>query len=430
MKMKLHILALGLLAIAAAGCSSDSPDNIGNEEPTPIEEKKDNPIISYAEPIELSAEGIQGVAKQNEFAFKVNKEITKNAGGENTLMSPISLTTCLSMLANGTTDEASKEIIELLIGDGVCLDKFNEVNGYLMSQLTEVDKSSSFVMSNSAWLNKGLTYNSKFESSVKQHYSAGTSIVDLFSSEGKDLINEWTKNSTNGLIPKLFDSAPCSKFVLANAIYFQGGWVIGFDKDNTAKKNFNNIDGSSSEVDMMKLNETTLEFHKDEDCSAVKLTYGNTAFSFYAILPSENMDFHTFVNEFTADKLNAIERMMRHQDVTVELPKFQVSYDIKDFSGILNKCGLSNIFGETISIPNIAQESISGNVDCLQKSSFMVNESGAEGASVTSLGINYLDEGSVVIPAKQSIILDRPFLFIVQEKSTKAILFIGTVIKL
>lgn len=428
--MKLYIFAIGLLTMAAAGCSVDGPENIGNQEPTPIEEEKDKPIISYAEPIELTAEGIQGVAKQNEFAFDVNKEIFNNAKGENTLISPLSLTTCLSMLANGTAEDATKEIIERIIGEGVSLDKFNEVNGYLMSQLAEVDKSSPFVMSNSAWLNKGLTFNSNFESTIQHSYKAGTSIVDLYSSEGKDLINEWTKKSTNGLIPELYESAPCSKFVLANAIYFQGGWVVKFDKSNTAKKVFYNIDGSSSQADLMKLNETTLEFYKDEDCSAVKLPYGNMAFSFLAILPSDNIDFHAYVNELTADKFNAIERKMSLQEVTVELPKFETSYDIKDFGGVLNKCGLSKTFGETISIPNIAQESISGNVNCIQKSNFKVDESGAEGASVTAIRIDMATEEGVMVSNKQAIILDRPFLFFVQEKSTKAILFIGSVVKL
>jgi serpin B len=57
------------------------------------------------------------------------------------------------------------------------------------------------------------------------------------------------------------------------------------------------------------------------------------------------------------------------------------------------------------------------------KSFVEVNEEGTEAAAVTSIGFTLTMEGPTVF----YMVVNRPFLFVIWERQTKAVLFIGAV---
>lgn len=410
-----------------AGCSDNDTENIAIH--NPIEKEDDKPIdLEPAKTISLSTEGKQGIRLQNDFAVSIFKDIVSESNGDNSLFSPLSLTTCISMLANGASDEAAVEMIEKLMGKDLSLEEFNQNNEFLMNELLEVDPSSTFLMANSAWLHKEYSFHPLFEDNVKKFYNAGTAVLDMYSTNARDIINEWSNKTTKGIIPILFNSAPSSKFVLANSIYFNGGWVAEFDERNTKDKPFSNIDGTVSNVQTMRIENFAFNHYIGEECSAVCLPYGNYAFNFYALLPNENSDFMTFVKNLDIETINKIIDSMNQDYVYIDLPKFEVSSDNNQLQEHLKANGIYKVFNGTNSIAKLANEPFEGNIVCFQKNAFKVTESGAEGASVTGLISIEMGEGGFA-PTPE-IKLNRPFLYVVAEKSTGAILFIGSVVKL
>lgn len=428
MKTNNLILLVSILALTIfSACTGDDCEN--GIEPTPVNEPDEKPVqILPAEPISLSIEGQNGVNMQNDFAISIFKDVVADSDGENSLLSPLSLTTCVSMLANGASDEAAVEIIENLMGGGLTLERFNQNNEFLMNELSTVDPSSTFLMANSAWLNKTFSFLPSFEDNVKKFYNAKTAVLDMYSTDARDIINEWTYNTTKGLIPKLFDNAPSAKFVLANSIYFNGGWVVEFNENDTKEKAFTNIDGSISEVQTMRMEDYSFNFRIDNELSAVCLPYGNHAFNFYAFMPNENTDFISFVNSIDFEKMNRIINSMKQDYVYIDLPKFDVSTENDHLEKLLKLHGIKKVFSDKNAISKLADKTFTGDMECFQKTAFKISESGAEGASVTAMISIEMGEGGFA-PTPE-IKLNRPFLYVVAEKSTGAIIFIGSVVKL
>ncbi|MDE5875545.1 MAG: hypothetical protein K2H15_07845, partial [Muribaculaceae bacterium] len=143
------IAGLLLGSMLAGGCSdADSTSDIDpNKKPEKFETKE-------RQDINLDSRQKAGVALQNDFAFKF---FNADAEEGNSIVSPISLTTCLSMVANGASDVVKEEIVNTLLPAGASLTDLNTLNKYLTEELSEADNSSTLILSNSVWCHNTYT---------------------------------------------------------------------------------------------------------------------------------------------------------------------------------------------------------------------------------------------------------------------------------
>ena len=414
-------VAFGMLAVGSVltGCSNDDVATEPNPTPKPAEEPF---VLKERKDIALNATQKEGIVMQNDFAFRLFGVDNKN-NTSNSLISPLSLTMCLSMAANGASEEVRDEIVNNFLSNGGSLDELNTLNQYLAEALVDVDNSSTLTLANSAWVDKDYKILSPFADSIKGFYNAESSELDFSSPKAVDKINGWVNETTNGLIPTIFETIPpMSKLILVNTMYFNGAWLSPFMKELTEKSVFNNEDGKAVEVEFMSQTDR-FDHVITPDYSVAQLPYGNQAFSFYALMPSEGTTL-----ELTAEKWSDIKKELEMGKVVISLPKFEIQYEVRESPKKMEKAGLSKLFTTSGALGNTVTPALpEGYVDMIHKTVFKVNEIGAEGAGLTGMGWAELGPEGGETPKTPEIILNRPFIYIVEEQSTGAILFIGAV---
>ena len=200
---------------------------------------------------------------------------------------------------------------------------------------------------------------------------------------------------------------------LINALYFKSKWQNQFDKKNTIQDDFTKAGGQKIKVNMM---EQTADFpyYSDQYLQAVEMPYGNQAFSMVAILPANDTSIDELVEHLDNNMWQNIIRNLHEKEVRLKLPRFKIECEIP-----LNKpvwdVGMQQIFsGGFANIGGDLQVS-----EIKQKTFVEVNEEGTEAAAVTA--ISMIVSMPIIVP----FFANRPFLYLIKEKSTGAILFIG-----
>ena len=414
-------MAIGMLATGGmfAGCSNDDEAPYPSPTPQPEEEPF---VLKQRHDIVLNSLQKDGLIAQNDFAFRLfNIDVAST--DKNSLLSPLSITQCISLAANGASEEVRDEIVGNFLPNGGSLDELNTLHQYLVESLTDVDNSSILTLANSAWVDKDYKILSPFADSIKGFYNAESSELDFSSPKAVDKINGWVNETTNGLIPTIFETIPpMSKLILVNTMYFNGAWLSPFMKELTEKSVFNNEDGKAVEVEFMSQTDR-FDHVITPDYSVAQLPYGNQAFSFYALMPSEGTTL-----ELTAEKWSDIKKELEMGKVVISLPKFEIQYEVREIPKKMEKAGLSKLFTTSGALGNTVTPALpEGYVDMIHKTVFKVNEIGAEGAGLTGMGWAELGPEGGETPKTPEIILNRPFIYIVEEQSTGAILFIGAV---
>ncbi|MDE6792307.1 MAG: hypothetical protein K2J48_04415, partial [Muribaculaceae bacterium] len=410
--------SLGILVMASLLSSCSNEEEVDYPKPKPAEEPF---VLKDRQDIALNSTQKEGVAMQNDFAFRLfNAEVAST--NKNSLISPLSIAQCVSMAANGAAEEVKNEIVGNLIPNGGSIADLNNLNKYLSEALADVDNSSMLTLSNSVWVHNKYSWLSPFSNAIKEYYNAESGVLDMYSQSAADRINSWINSTTNGLIPSLYDKAPGSDIVLINTMYFKGEWTTPFREETTEKALFANEDGKSPEVDFMNSYNTQRMVSINSDCSIAQLNYGNKAFSLYALLPAEGTKF-----TLNAEKWNEIKENMEKQDVDISLPKFEVEYMVEEMENKMMQAGMKELFTSGGAFLNTVSPKLDGSkVAMRHKTVFKVNEKGAEGAALTEIGAVTFGPGETVAK-RPSIIFNRPFIYIVEEQSTGAILFIGAV---
>jgi serpin B len=154
---------------------------------------------------------------------------------------------------------------------------------------------------------------------------------------------------------------------------------------------------------------------------AVDLPYGRAAFTMTAILPPADTDVDAFIESLDQPKWDAIIGALYHTKADVYLPKFRMEWE-DTLNDDLKAMGMANAFCEGCA--NFLRMSPIGDelfISFVKQNTFVnVNEEGTEAAAVTTVGV-----GVTSLPP--SIRFDRPFVFVIRERLSGTILFMGKV---
>lgn len=413
-KLIFTLYAMTLLSLSLASCNNES--DISNE-------RKDINLTRSEQTI---------LENQNRFAldmfhsqFEKDEDFTAT---DNTLLSPISASQLLGLIANGASGEALEEIVSVLCPDGNTLQDLNSLNRNLTNALMSADKQTSIIFANSVWVANPYRINAYFEEKCKTYYDATCKNANFYSSSDIEKINSWVLNKTNGLINTNIVKDPSKTALFANVIYFKGEWTHPFDEKQTQKANFYNVEGTVKSVDMMNKSFDGVKYASTSDCKVVGLPYGNEAFSMYAVLPSENVKFAEFISSFDSKKWSEIKKAVYPaKSVSVSLPKFEVRYELH-IDKLLKAAGINKIYENNRAMSGISDDITEFNFDILQNSVFKLGETGVEAATVTHTTGDILD--ITITDEKKVVNLNRPFIYLIEEQSTGAIVYIGEIHKL
>lgn len=364
------------------------------------------------------------VNNNNSFAFSL---YNKTMGMNSRVVSPLSVTYLMSMLANGADGETQQQILATLgwAGEGIQQPSLQDINDYsrmLIEKTARLDKAVTVEIANYVAVNKEFKLNSKFQKSVERDYKAGVESLNFTSPSTLKRINDWCNDRTHGMIPSIINELdPDAVSYLMNAIYFNGTWKDKFSKEETKQEMFRGYTRDIQYVDMMHRHGEY--FYADGDgYSAVSIPYGNGAFRMTVILPSEGSFLRDVMASMDGGKFQALQRSMEKCNVDLKIPRFTTEEDLP-LNDIISALGAPLIFSSQADFSQFARGDFYVS-KMFQKAKIEVSEEGTKAAAVTAAIMMM----SAVRPEKKRNVVfhaDSPFAYIISENSTGSIYFMG-----
>ena len=216
--------------------------------------------------------------------------------------------------------------------------------------------------------------------------------------------------------------------VLVNAIYFKAPWMSEFSEGKTADADFYVSRGEKTNVRMMN-NIDTFQYADFEGVQVLKLPYRQGVFSMLLLLPREKDGLEALEEKLLPAEIERYQTELGRRKVNVFLPKFKVEQTF-DLIPTLMTLGVKDAFDAGVA----DFSGIAGRRDlyinaAVHKAFVEVDEAGTEAAAATAIGMR-LTSAPMRKPEEIAIFrADHPFIYIIQDELSGAILFMGKVAK-
>jgi len=373
-------------------------------------------------------------AATNEFALDL---YTRIKGGENLFFSPYSVATALTMTWTGareSTAEGMAGALHLPVAGAtmhtrLARDAVASASGALERSLAASpdEQGYEFRTANSLWGQAGYGFLEEFTKRLDEQYGAGMRDVDFASDAlgARLAINEWAEKETSGRIENLIPEGgvdSVTALVLANAVYFKGKWVSEFDPKSTRKATFHGAKGET-EVDMMS-QRSTFGYYEDEDLQVLEMPYIGERLSMLVVLPREELlgGLERVEGGMTTALQESWLDGMRREEVGVQLPKFEMTWGSTDLATDLIALGMHDAFRDA-DFSGMTGERDLFISSVFHKAFVAVDEEGSEAAAATAVVMKRTS-----VPTGPVFRADRPFMFLIRDEVTGAILFMGRVV--
>ncbi|HAL62665.1 MAG TPA: serpin family protein [Chloroflexi bacterium] len=425
MKTKLLSVLMVIAVLGLVGCSiwigvpGDGlpPGGIVRSE----KQRVTSPDVAEADLAEL-------VAGNSEFAFDLYQAIREGNG--NLFYSPYSISLALAMTyagARGETEQQMADTLHFTLPQDQLHPAFNGLDLELASrgEGAESKNGEGFRLNivNSIWGQTGYTFLSEFLDILAENYGAGLRLLDFVKEpeESRGVINDWVSDETENKIEDLLppDSITSQTvLVLTNAIYFNAAWEYPFEEERTHDGPFNLLDGGQVTVPMMEQTEY-FGYAEGEGYQAVELPYDGGELSMVILLPEAGR-FEEFTSGLDAERVASILKDINPENVHLTMPKFtyESGFRLKE---TLAAMGMPAAFTDAdFSGMDSTRSLFIG--DVVHKAFISVDEAGTEAAAATAVVV---DRGA---PIPKEVTVDRPFVFVIRDIETDAILFLGHVV--
>ena len=372
----------------------------------------------------MTASETEMVQSNAEFAIRFFHEMEKE-NHNNFFTGPFSIHQALSMAMNGNEGEILQEYLDVLAYHGLSKEEANQAVKSLTTYLKEVDPKVKVNIANGIWYREGLSVQAPFKSALETYYDANISALDFNEPNAHQVINNWIASQTNDLIKNMLDGIPREAVMyLVNAIYFKGDWKYQFDPQKTKKEPFFTESGSTLQVDMMESKgKVGLNIGGNARVNYLEIPYSTGQYQM-AIIQPQSGSLSSILSEITAENLALWSGNSRESSVILKMPKFKMKHKENNLRVQLENMGLvtpfspnsdnfTKIFEGTFPPMLISR--------VIHEALIEVDEKGTEAAAATIIEI-----GVTSMPSGPSIItLDKPYFFLIKEKSSGAILFMG-----
>jgi len=256
---------------------------------------------------------------------------------------------------------------------------------------------------------------------TRTSHHAEVQALDFTSPTATATINGWCARKTNNKIKEIVKQVDPTTFMyLINAVYFKGTWTTRFEKKNTRSMIFRRADGSTQTVQMMNLMDT-FRYASSNVCDYLEMDYGNRAFSMVVMLPKDGKTTQDVIATMDGKKWADAIQSLTLKEIHVLLPRFKAECEYPMHEHILPDMGMKLPFNPMLAdLSGIADVTGLYISKVIHKTFVQVDEEGTEAAGITLVGIEKSGKSSFFF-------VDRPFLFVIREKSTGVILFIGEI---
>ena len=370
------------------------------------------------------------VEQNSDFAFNLFR---MTRGTDNHVISPLSITYALGMLNNGAEGVTREEICQVLSGGrqkGHA--DVATMNAFCRKMLTEsalLDEDTRVAIANSIFFNgdrNDIKLKTAFKEAAAAYYDA-TPMVLHFSDEATlGTINQWAADQTDGMIQDLLKPEdledPNLVSFLLNAICFKGAWTYQFDEQWTQNQYF----GGDGRTAMMMLQDNNFLYAETDSYLSVILPYGNGSYEMTLFLPRDGSTLDDMLAAMNGTNWNTAEYNIRK--VYLKIPRLETDTE-QDLVDVMASLGMENAFLKFDGHGFLDLCYFGDNEDdsdqcwismMRQKAHLKLDEKGTEAAAATVVAV-----ADKIMPQPATFIADHPFLYIISERSTGAIFFIG-----
>jgi len=360
-----------------------------------------------------------------DFALDLYQSLVAENPDSNLFYSPHSISCCLSMSmlgARGRTEQEMGDVLHRNLDSRRHHIAFTDLNERFEQHAMQPGIELS--VSNQIWAQSGHPFHTQYTDSLSERYGTGLENVDFAgnASSVERQINDWARLATNNRINNLLPRGtvtPENRLVLANAIYFRGEWQYKFDPRDTRSGQFVLLNGTYVNVPMM-MQKNDFRIAGISDSLGIQLPYAGGDLDMLIIYP----DFGQFYNvENNLDRAyvdNVVKHLSERDSTTLYMPKFRIetTYSLESnladmgMPSAFNGSDFSGMDGSTDLFINFV----------IHAGYIAVDETGTEAAAVTAVGHGI----GLFVP--EVIRIERPFIYLIRETETGAILFAGRVV--
>jgi serpin B len=381
----------------------------------------------------------QLVAGNTAFALDLYRFLVERHGGENLFYSPYSISLALAMTyagARGETEEQMADALHFTLPQDGLHPAFNALDqewakrGEGAEGRDDADrqqqKGFQLNIANAIWGQKDYQFLEAFLDTLAVNYGAGLRVLDFAGApeESRVTINDWVSEETEGKIENLIPKnliGPLTRLVLTNAIYFNAAWANPFEDDATAEGPFVLLDGGEVIVPMMRQTES-FGYTRGEGYQAVELLYDGREMSMVILLPEPGA-FKAFENSLDAEQMQAIVENLAREQVALTMPKFEFDSDFS-LKDALTAMGMPAAFSAEANFSGMTGDRALSIAEVIHKAFVSVDEEGTEAAAATAVVM--LESAMPGQPVEVTI--DHPFMFLIRDIETGALLFVGRVV--
>lgn len=415
-------------ALFAAGCGKKKRQSQQAKKDTaqeaaaqPDETEPAKPPPSKPSPPEVSAADLDAVVDgNNKFALDLFAHIS--SGRDNLFFSPVSISTALAMTyggAGGKTEAEMRKVLHFALKEEKLHQAFAALAGKMES------KENRLSVANRLWGQKGLKFHEAFLTLTSQYYGAELQQLDFKNATeaARKTINAWVEEKTEDKIIELIKPGLLGSLtflVLTNAIYFKGAWESKFDEKHTKDAFFTPLEGKKVKVPMMH-QEEDINYASVDDLQILEMPYAGEEMSMVVLLPGQSSSLDNLEKSLTWENLNTWLSALQKQKVEVFLPSFKMTSGFL-LGDALRSMGMESPFSaKDADFSGIADAEVFFLSEVIHKAYVDVNEEGTEAAAATAVMVK-----GAKPPGQPPVFrADRPFLFLIMEKSSGSILFIG-----
>jgi len=392
------------LALAAAACdgSTSGPDN-------------QEPVRAFTQ------QELQVSSANTRFGLDLLRGVHARATEPNLLISPLSASMALGMTLNGARASTWDAMRSALGFGGLAESDINEAYRGLIGQLRARDPGVEFKLANSVWHENTFAVETPFLDALRTYFDAQVTALNFADPSAPGVISRWAEDRTGGRIRNLIESIdPLEVMFLVNAVYFKAPWTAPFEPRATGPAPFTRIDGTTVQVATMVADQTR-PFFRDSALEAVELLYGDSAFGMVVLLPGAGRTLDQLIASLTPEQWSAWMDRLVPGRLMLRMPKFRFEFGAL-LNDALREMGMDVAFRPHVAdFGRITRSRDDLYISRVQHKTFIdVHELGTEAAAATAVGI-----GVTSLPP--SIIVDRPFLFAIRERSSGTLLFLGRV---
>lgn len=355
------------------------------------------------------------------FSFEFLKKENKK---ENLIYSPLSIRYGLQMLyegANGTTKIQIENVIgrQNLVNYENINDRLSLVNAlYIRDTYSKSVKD-------------------EYKNKLKKDYNAE---VKYDSFKNANSINKWIENNTFGQIKNMVADNivqnPNTEMLIVNALAIDMEWENQFEDTETNGEKFNLNNGNTMTATMMHKETLSdnVSFYKDKNVTSLTMDlkkYNDTQLEFIAIMP--NTDLSEYVKKFTVDQLTDISNNSKSASktkngVNISIPKFSIKYDLSLKDDLISLSITDAFDKKKADFSNMTNSLLGLYVwEAMHKANIDFTEKGVKAAATT---VMVMADKAIIIEERfnpEEIRIDKPFMYLIRDKQTGEIWFVGTV---